>query len=253
MAPRPPAGQDWSAAGYAANAGFVPALGADVLELLAPRPGERILDLGCGDGVLTARLRDAGAEVTGLEPDADMVAAARARGLRVLVADAHDPFPESGFDAIFSNAALHWMRDAPRVLANCFTALRPGGRLVAEQGGHGNVAAVVTALQAARAARGLSPARIWDFPSVALTRKRLEALGFEVTEARLIPRPTPLPTGMAGWLSTFGAPFAADLPEAERAGLLADAEALLATALHDPEAGWVADYVRLRFAARKPA
>lgn len=247
----PAAGQRWSAEAYARNAAFVPALGADVLALLAPRPGERILDLGCGDGVLSARIAEAGAEVTGLEPDPELAAAAEARGLRVLRADAQDPFPEGGFDAVFSNAALHWMRAPARVFANVFAALRPGGRLVAEQGGFGNVAAVVTALNAAREAAGLAALRVWDFPSPTLQRARLAAAGFAVEAMGLIPRPTPLPTGMAGWLATFAGPFLRDVPEPGRAALLADAERRMA-ALHDPEEGWIADYVRLRFVARRP-
>jgi SAM-dependent methyltransferase len=211
-----------------------------------------VLDLGCGDGALTARLVAAGAQVTGLEPDPSMAAAARARGLKVLQQDAHLAFGSATYDAVFSNAALHWMRDPPRVLGNVFAALRPGGRLVAEQGGFGNVAAVVTALNAERAARGLVPCRPWDFPSPTLQRQRLEALGFTVAAMALIPRPTALPTGIAGWLATFAGPFLADLPAAAHAGVLAATEARLA-ALHDPAEGWIADYVRLRFDARRPA
>lgn len=248
----PAAGQDWSADAYRQNAAFVPALGHAVLALLAPQPGEAILDLGCGDGALTVALVAAGARVTGLEPDADMARAARARGITVLERDAHDPIPGGPYDAVFSNAALHWMRDAPRVLENIHAALRPGGRLVAEQGGFGNVAAIVTGLNAARAAIGAVPCRIWDFPSPIGQRARLEALGFAVEDMALIPRPTPLPTGLPGWLATFGAPFVADLTQDAAAQVLADAAERLRPALFDPAEGWSADYVRLRFAARRP-
>jgi SAM-dependent methyltransferase len=245
------AGQAWSAEGYAHHAGFVPALGADVLALLDPQPGERILDLGCGDGTLTARLVERGAVVTGLEPDPDMARAARARGLEVLEQDAHDPFGEARFDAVFSNAALHWMRWPEVVLGNVARALRPGGRLVAEQGGFGNCAAIVTALNAAREARDLLALRPWDFPSPTRQRQRLEAAGFRVRAMALIPRPTPLPTGIGGWLATLAGPFVQEEPPEARAAILAEAERRLA-ALHDPAEGWMADYVRLRFAADRP-
>ncbi|MCX7645153.1 MAG: class I SAM-dependent methyltransferase [Rhodobacteraceae bacterium] len=251
MAEAPAGGQDWSAAAYRRHAAFVPALGAEVLALLDPRPGERILDLGCGDGVLTARIAAAGAEVIGLEPAAEMAAQAERRGLRIWRQDARDPWPERGFDAVFSNAALHWIADPRPVFARAFAALRPGGRFVAEQGGFGNVAAIVTALNAARTARGLGPCMPWDFPSPARQAARLAAAGFAVDEIALIPRPTPLPTGMAGWLETFAGPFVADLAPEDRPDLLARALALLC-ALHEPGSGWVADYVRLRFRAHRP-
>jgi SAM-dependent methyltransferase len=245
------AGQIWSANDYATNAGFVPALGADVLALLAAQPGEDILDLGCGDGVLTARLVETGAAITGLEPDPDLCAAAKTRGITVLQQDAHDPFGVSQYDAVFSNAALHWMRAPETVIANVHTALRPGGRFVAEQGGFGNVAAVVTAMNAALEAAGLPPISPWDFPSPRRQRQRLERAGFDVISITLIPRPTPLPTQISGWLRTFAGPFVAALPALQQSQILADAERRL-TALHDPVEGWIADYVRLRFAARKP-
>lgn len=253
-APTPAAGQAWSAEGYVQHAGFVSLLGEDVLSLLNPRPGETVLDLGCGDGELAVRITETGAHVTGLEPDPSMASAARARGLTVLEQDAHAPFGNARYDAIFSNAALHWMRDPECVLANAHASLRPGGRLVAEQGGFGNVAAVVTALHGALDSLGHAvPERgPWDFPRPEAQQARLEATGFAVTSIALIPRPTPLPTGIAGWLETFAAPYFAHLPESAHGAVLSRAEALL-TPLRDHEGGWWADYVRLRFAAEKPA
>jgi SAM-dependent methyltransferase len=245
------AGQAWSARDYATNAGFVAALGADVLALLAPQSGEDILDLGCGDGVLTTQLLQSGANVTGLEPDPDLSAAATRAGITVLQQDAHDPFGANFYDAVFSNAALHWMRTPETVIKNVYTALRPDGRFVAEQGGIGNVAAIVTAMNAALEAAGFPAISPWDFPSPTLQKQRLKHAGFEVKTIALIPRPTPLPTGISGWLRTFAGPFIGSLPPDMQSKILSDAERRMA-ALHDPLEGWIADYVRLRFSGRKP-
>jgi hypothetical protein len=136
------------------------------------------------------------------------------------------------------------------VVANVFNALRPGGRFVAEQGGFGNVAAVVTALNGGRLARRLAAVMPWDFPSVAVATARLQAAGFVVESCALIHRPTALPTGMAGWLRSFAAPFLTGVEDP--AALLAQAEAALGS-LRDAQGLWHADYVRLRFAARRPA
>jgi SAM-dependent methyltransferase len=248
------AGQSWSAADYARNARFVADLGAPLLDLLAPRPGERILDLGCGDGALTECIAAAGAEVVGCDTSPELLAAAAARGLAVRFADGHAlPFAAE-FDAVFSNAALHWMRRDPgAVVAGVRRALRPGGRFVGEMGGHGNVAAVVTALVAALDRRGLDGAAAlpWYFPTADEYRALLEAHGFAVDSIALLPRPTPLPTGIAGWLATFGAPFMRALPEDGRGAALAEVERLLALSLRDSAGRWTADYVRLRFAARR--
>lgn len=243
--------QSWSAEGYARNARFVADLGQPVLELLAPRPGERILDLGCGDGALTVKLVQAGADVVGADASAELVAAARALGLDARIADgqALDFGPE--FDAVFSNAALHWMRQPDAVIAGVRRALKPGGRFVGEFGGHGNVAAIVTALVAALNARGLDgAARVpWFFPTPAEYAAKLETQGFRVDSIGLVPRPTPLPTGMRGWLDTFANPFLDGIDAAARASILDEAQALLAPSLRDQSGNWSADYVRLRFAA----
>ena len=127
--------QHWSAERYAATAHFVPAFGAPVVELLAPQPGERILDLGCGDGVLTAKIAAAGAQVVAVDAAPDMVAAAKAKGLDAHVVPGQRLAFEREFDAVFSNAALHWMHPTEAVLAGVARALKPGGRFVAEMGG----------------------------------------------------------------------------------------------------------------------
>ena len=246
----------WNAADYAANAGFVPALGHAVLELLAPKPGEAILDLGCGDGVLTKRIADAGADVLGIDASEAMLAAARALGLTAEVADGQAlPFANR-FDAVFSNAALHWMPDQAAVAQGVFRALKPGGRYVGECGGFMNIAAIRTALRAVLKARGYSPES--GGGQTYLTAEAFTAIqqaaGLVDVEARIIPRPTPLPTGIRGWLKTFRAGFLDEsgVPEAARARVIDEIEALLEPVLRDGAGNWQADYVRLRWQARKP-
>lgn len=245
----------WSADRYAANARFVSDLGAPVLALLDPRPGERILDLGCGDGALTARLAELGAEVVGVDASADMAAAACARGLDAHVVDGHalDAWAadQAPFDAVFSNAALHWMTDPSAVFRGVAVALRGGGRFVAEQGGFGNVAAIRTALIAALDEAGIATdlREIWSFPTPAEQAARLTAAGFDVTEIALIPRPTPIAAGMEAWLQTLAAPALALAPEGLRDGLRARAAHLVAPAMQDEAGAWTADYMRLRFKA----
>jgi len=241
----------WSADRYARTARFVSELGAPVVDLLAPAAGERILDLGCGDGALTARLAAAGAEVVGIDASPDMAAAARERGLDARVADAAAlPF-EAEFDAVFSNAAMHWMTDPDAVLSGVARALRPGGRLVAEMGGHGNVAAIRTAIIAVLARRGIETTlhEIWYFPRPEEQAARLERAGFRIEEIALIPRPTLVEAGMVDWLRTLAAPAVALAPEPEREIATAEIAGLLAPALTAADGRVWADYVRLRFRA----
>ena len=241
----------WSADGYARNARFVAELGAGVVELLAAQPGERILDLGCGDGAFTAMVAAGGADVTGIDASPELVAAARERGIRAEVGDGRSLAFEGAFDAVVSNAALHWMGAPDAVLAGVARALKPGGRFAGEFGGKGNVAAVVTALVAVLDRRGIDgrAAIPWYFPTAAEYRAHLEAHGFRVLSAVSIPRPTPLPTGIEGWLDTFAAPFLTHLPESERPAARREASSLLAPSLRDDAGNWTADYVRLRFLA----
>jgi SAM-dependent methyltransferase len=250
--------QQWNAAGYAANAHFVPALGQPVLDLLRPQPGERILDLGCGDGALTEKLVALGAQVVGVDSSEDMIAAARKRGLDARVEDARAlPF-ENEFDAVFSSAVLHWIKDDPDApVAGAFRALRAGGRFVGELGGHACVGAITVALLATLERRGVKDAVSWIpwyFPTADDYEIRLRRAGFVPQSVQLIPRPTPLPTGMRGWLETFANPFCAALsrPQEDRGGFLDEVTALLEPVLCDADGRWTADYTRLRFAAIKP-
>jgi trans-aconitate methyltransferase len=247
--------QTWNATGYAANAGFVPALGRAVLDLLEVQPGERILDLGCGDGVLTKQLVSLGAQVVGVDSSEEMVAAARERGLDARLMDATALTFAEEFDAVFSNAALHWVKSDPdAAITSAFRALRRPGRFVGELGGHGCVAAITVALVTALEKRGVRNAAEtipWYFPTVDDYTERLERAGFIAESVQLTPRPTPLPTGMRGWLETFANPFCGAVPKEDRGELLDEVTTLLRPVLCDDKGRWTADYMRLRFAARK--
>jgi len=245
--------QIWNKQAYEENAGFVHGLASGVLEWLAVQPGEAVLDLGCGQGQLTQSIAAAGANVVGVDSSAQMVAAARARGVIAEEGNAEAlPFDTQSFDAVFSNAALHWVRDQDAMMSEVRRVLKPGGRFVAEMGGHGNVAAIRVALIAVLERHGY--AKLEDgvnyYPTVEAYTRRLVRHGLCVEKMALIPRPTLLPeSGMKGWLRTFRSGVLAGLPESLRDTVVEETAALLAEALRDEDGNWVADYVRLRFIA----
>ncbi|MFZ2362743.1 MAG: class I SAM-dependent methyltransferase [Anaerolineae bacterium] len=246
--------QTWNPNQYARTAGFVPELGRPVLELLAAQPGERILDLGCGDGALTEKLASLGCQVVGVDSSQAQAAAAQARGLDARVVDARAlPF-EAEFDAVFSNAALHWMRPPEAVIAGVWRALEPGGRFVGELGGAGNIAQVLEALAAVLARRGLAfePLSPWYFPDEDEYRGKLEQAGFMVTSIERFSRPTALPGDIGDWLETFAGAFLGLFSDQERVQVIDELRDLLRSSLLNDEGVWVLDYVRLRFAASKP-
>jgi SAM-dependent methyltransferase len=245
--------QTWDPERYARNARFVADLGAPVVELLAPRAGERILDLGCGDGVLTARLASMGCHVIGVDSSARQIEAARKLDLDVRVMNGEALVFDSEFDAVFSNAALHWMSNPAKVIAGVRRALKPHGRFVAEFGGHGCVAKIRKALVEALNRRGVDgeAASLWYFPTVEDYSLQLTRGGFVVNYIALIPRPTPLPGDVTGWLETFAESFTTALPLAERPSYVAEVREALRPELCDAGGRWTADYVRLRFAANK--
>jgi SAM-dependent methyltransferase len=245
--------QSWDPDRYAKNARFVSDLGAGVLELLAPKAGEKILDLGCGDGALTVKLVQRGCHVVAVDSSPAQVEGARRLGLDARVGDAHAlPF-DGEFDAVFSNAALHWMRNPEAVISGVCRALRSKGRFVAEFGGHGCVAKIKKALVGALNRRGLDgeAAVPWYFPTAEEYSTLLNKAGFSIRYIALIPRPTPLPGDVTGWLETFGESFTACLPPAERPAYIAEVREALRPELVDSKGIWTADYVRLRFAAIK--
>ncbi len=247
--------QRWDPARYAEHGRFVSDLAGPLVELLAPRPEEDILDLGCGDGVLTAAIAARCRSIVGVDASPAQVAAARARGVDARVCDGHAlPF-ESEFDAIVTNAALHWMTRPDEPIDGMWRALRQGGRIAGEMGGAGNVAQISRALANALERRGIDPeSRFpWYFPTPEAYRRRLAARGFEVRTMALVERPTNLPGDIVGWLETFAAPFLDAVAEDARPALLSEVRDALEPALYRQGTGWVADYVRLRFLAVKPA
>ncbi len=245
--------QTWDPTTYARNARFVSDLGSPVVELLAPRQGERILDLGCGDGVLTRKLADLGCDVIGVDSSAAQVDAARKLGVKAYVVSAEALAFEEEFDAVFSNAVLHWIKRADSMISAVYRSLKHGGRFVAECGGHGCIHKIRTALVDALNRRGLDGETFvpWYYPTPGDYATRLERAGFRVDSIALIPRPTPLPGDIIPFLETFAQSFLNALPPAARPAYLQEVRSTLEPQLRDANGTWVADYTRLRFAATK--
>jgi trans-aconitate methyltransferase len=238
----------WNAADYARVGAFVAELGGAALDLLDPRPGERILDIGCGEGTLTRKIIDRGATVLGIDNSPEMVSAARARGVDALLLAAEDMQFFAEFDAAFSNATLHWVLEKEQAARAIFRALNAGGRFAGEMGGEGNIARLREALDTELVIRGYIPPKEssnW-YPSPEEFAAVYDAAGFDHIDARLIERPTPLDHGVGEWVTTFrrGWLDRAGVPQAERPDI--------AAAVADRFGSNTADYVRLRFIMRKP-
>ncbi|GAA5902239.1 class I SAM-dependent methyltransferase [Sporobolomyces salmoneus] len=268
----------WSADVYSSNASFVYSskFTSPVIDLLSPQPGETILDLGCGHGQLTLEsllpaVLPAGS-IIGLDSSADLLATARSSAtkfsedqqarVRWIELDGHDlitatnEIENESVEAVFSNAALHWMkRDPQRVIEGVYRVLKPGGRFVAEMGGFLNMIGVRQALHAVLRQRGCDPLDVdpWFFPGPIHYRRLLENVGFQVENCDLVPRPTPLPTGLKGWLETFAFAFFAPLKTAsERAEVIEEVCKLCEIDMKDSDSGeWMVMYSRLRFKAIK--
>ena len=247
----------WNTTLYEGRHNFVWQYGENVLELLSPQPDERILDLGCGTGQLTEKIALAGAEVLGIDRAASMIEKARQNypHLQFAVADARDFQVEQPFDAVFSNAALHWIPEPDAVIRCIYQALKPGGRFVAEFGGKGNVKAIALALDRVLNTFGYGSydAISWYFPSIGDYATRLEQQGFDVTHALIFDRPTPLENGdagMANWIRMFASRFLEGLSNAQQTQVIQAIEHDLKPTLYR-DGKWWGDYRRIRIVAQK--
>jgi trans-aconitate 2-methyltransferase len=246
----------WDVGLYEGRHAFVWRYGAELIELLDPQPGERVLDLGAGTGHLAAAIAAKGATVTGIDASPEMVEQARSLypGIDFRAGDAASFSVEAPFDAVFSNATLHWVKAADEAAACIARALRPGGRFVAELGGHGNVASVVEAVYAARRELGLDEGESlnpWYFPRVGEYTSLLERHGLEVTYAHHFDRPTALDgdeAGMREWLAMFASSFLSDLEGDVRETVIEGVERRLRPGSYR-DGVWTVDYRRLRVVA----
>ena len=255
MTPNKKTVNDWSPDSYDEGHSFVFEYGEGVVDLLEPEDGERILDLGCGTGHLTDRIAESGATVVGLDASEEMVETANEMYSEhtFVNEDARDFSFDDPFDAVFSNAALHWIPEQDAVLESVANALAPDGRFVAELGGTGNVAAIVGAVRDEATARGYDVESPWYFPSVGEYASKLESHGFETRYATLFDRPTELDDGtggLANWLGMFGGSLLSAIPDDERSTVIAAVEDRLREDQFQ-DGKWIADYRRLRFLARK--
>ncbi|MFY9554332.1 MAG: methyltransferase domain-containing protein [Blastocatellia bacterium] len=248
----------WNTALYDGKNAFVWKHGQGVIELLAPGAGERILDLGCGTGHLTNQIAAAGAEVVGIDKSPKMIEEARRLypQLTFEIADGTDFHFNEPFDAVFSNAAIHWMKDQTAVARCVWEVLKPGGRFVAEFGGKGNIRALRTALTEAVHAAGeqvnAEPFARY-YPTIGEYAALLEGQGFRVGFASHFDRPTRLEDGENGlrnWLLTFTDNIIESLPENKREDVIAEVERKLKPALFR-DGCWFADYKRIRIVAHK--
>lgn len=246
----------WDASQYDKQHSFVSKLGAGIMEFLDPQPGERILDVGCGTGHLTNTIAERGATAVGLDSSHEMIDVARRNypTVEFICGDIREFRSSDSFDALFSNAVLHWVQPPQSAVARMSEVLRPGGRLVVEFGGYGNVAQICSALEATvQQLTGTTVSAVNYFPRISEYTRLLEEYGFEVTLARLFDRPTQLEggeCGLEGWLQMFRRPIIDALKPAERVQVISQTQNILRSKLFR-DGAWYADYRRLQIVARR--
>jgi trans-aconitate methyltransferase len=244
--------QPWNPSDYQNRHAYVFEFGADLLGLLNAQPGERILDLGCGTGQLAGAIAQTGARVIGLDLAVEMLAQARVNfpAVEFIQGDASNFSLPEPVDAIFSNAALHWVPDDDGVGRSVARALKPGGRFVAELGGHGNIQPIVEALHSVLGPDVPLP---WHYPTIGEYSTVLERHGLEIRQAWLFDRPTPVEgeDGMENWLAVYVRTPVAGIPPERVAQIFKAISDVLRPACYR-DGVWTLPYRRLRLMAIKP-
>jgi trans-aconitate methyltransferase len=240
----------WDPVKYNQVADFVAKLGEPLLVLLEPKLSDSILDLGCGDGSLTEKIKPLCQNLLGIDASAEMVLAAKAKGINAFIKDAHNLDFNEQFDCVFSNAALHWMTTPKAVLSGIYRALKPQGRFVAEFGGVRNAGKIVDALTTCLERDGIAYQNPWYFPTVEAYSDLLVQQGFTIQYIELFDRFTPLPKHLSEWLETFGQAFFTNADTQQKRHIIEEVTNLLKPDLY-VNGQWHVDYVRLRVKASK--
>lgn len=250
----PPKTDQWNANLYDENHSFVSKFGNSLVEMLAPSKGEHILDLGCGTGDLAKRLFDEGIQVVGIDKSNNMITQAKEKypEISFQVQDATELNYTNKFDAVFSNATLHWIKSPKQALQGIYKSLKQGGRFVAEFGGKGNVQAITDAMIHQLGMDYHIELFPWYYPSIGEYSSLLEEVGFRVTFAQHFDRPTPLegPNGLKNWIKMFGTSFFQGIEEENKEEIITQVENQLRSSLYLNNQ-WVADYKRIRIIAIK--
>ena len=242
----------WNPKTYNKHTAFVSQLALPVVDLLNPKEGEQILDVGCGDGTLAVEMEHRGAKVIGIDMSTEMVEACRDNGIEAYVGSVTDLAYENAFDAVFSNAMLHWVKDAREAVQNIAKVLNHGGRFVCEFGGKGNAYLLVSAMEEVFANHSEFGVfnNPWYFPSVEAYTRLLESEGFAVEYIEIIPRPTPM-DDISNWLDIFANGVTSHLTQEQFSVFKKESTEILKRTNYSEEKGWMLDYKRLRVKAVK--
>ena len=242
----------WNPNSYNRHTAFVSELALPVVDLLDPKNGEKILDAGCGEGTLAVEIIRRGAKIIGVDMSAEMIGQCQAKGIESYVGSVTDLPYDEVFDAVFSNAVLHWVKDARTAVQNIAKSLKCDGRFVCEFGGEGNAYHVISAMQevfANHPAFGIFE-NPWYFPSVEAYRTLLESEGLRVEYIELIPRPTPM-DDISNWLDIFANGITSHLTKAQFEIFKQECKEILKKTNYSKDEGWIVDYKRLRVKAVK--